>query len=54
VTVFPTTCDVDEIWGFASRVVSTRALCCLAYPYSECYAFPESLVYAVTPDAMHS
>jgi hypothetical protein len=34
--------------GVASRVVSSRTTCCLAHLYSECYAFPESLVYAVT------
>jgi hypothetical protein len=34
--------------GDASRVVSSRTVWCLAYLYSECYAFRKSLVYAVT------
>jgi hypothetical protein len=34
--------------GVVSRVVSSRTIWCPAYLYSECYAFPDSLVYAVT------
>jgi hypothetical protein len=34
-------------------VVSSRTRWCLAYLYSECYAFPESLVYAVTHTAQY-
>jgi hypothetical protein len=33
--------------GVVARVVSSRTMWCLAYLYSECYAFPEPLVYAV-------
>lgn len=39
---------MDEIWGVASRVKSSRTIWCLAYLYSEYYAFRKSLVYAVT------
>jgi hypothetical protein len=34
--------------GVASGVVSSRTIWCLAYLYSEYYAFRKSLVYAVT------
>jgi hypothetical protein len=36
--------------GDASRVVPSRTIWSLAYLYSECYAFRESLAYVVTYD----
>jgi hypothetical protein len=35
-----------------SRVVSSRTIECLAYSYSVCYAFPESIVYVVTQEPL--
>jgi hypothetical protein len=55
--VLPVTCGacfVHAIMGVVSRVVSSRTIWCLAYLYSECYAVPESLVYAVTQKKEHA